>query len=338
MTSSSPSRLMPKILIGLLLLIGFGVGETWLYAANSLGRHMHEQTFGGAALADFCTSSEVGGFPFRLRLTCSSFSAPVRTAQGDILAKAEEARGEASVFAPNHILLTLSSPVTLLKPDGGPLAKLRHDGMTLDIAWSRGGLDKADLDIRALDWRPEAPQAGIAFNMQEVKAQGRPLPGDALHFDLAGDGVTAPLVQQWLQKPDLGHFTLSGRIAPAPRLTGDWRAAIEDWRQKSGLVAVESFDWRAGDLSLQLDGVTSLDESHRASGKLNLSASGAGPLLARAGIPVSAAQVQNVIGALLGRPVAAGGGGDRIAMPLVLANGQVFFGPLRLPVTLAPLY
>jgi hypothetical protein len=327
---------MPRILIGLVLLIGLGVGETWLYAANTLGRHMHQQTFGGASLADFCASSDVGGFPFRLRVTCSSFSAPIRTAQGDILAKADEARGEASIFAPNHILLILSSPLTLLGPEGGALAKLRHDGLTLDIAWSKSGLDKADLDIRALDWRPETPQAGIAFNMQSVKAQGRPLPGDALHFDLAGVGVTAPLVQQWLQKSDLGHFTVSGRMTPVPRLTGDWRLAIEDWRRKSGAVAIESFDWRAGDLSLQLDGSLALDEIHRATGKLNFSASGAGPILTRMGMPVSAAQVQNVIGALLGKPAAAGG--DRIAMPMVMAEGQVFFGPLRLPMTLAPLY
>jgi hypothetical protein len=332
---------MPKILIGLTLLVCLGVGETWLYAANSLGRHMHQQTFGGASLADFCASSDVGGFPFRLRMTCSRFSAPVRTAQGDILAKADEARGEASIFAPNHIVLTLSSPIVLLRPDGGPLAKLRHDGMTLDIAWTGSGLDKADLDIHALDWRPEAPEAGIAFNMQEVRAQEQLLQGDALHFDLAGDGVTAPLVQQWLQKSDLGHFTASGRITPAPRLTGNWRAAIEDWRQKSGAVAIDSFDWRAGDLSLQLDGALALDDSHRALGKLKFSASGAGPILTSMGIPASAAQVQNVIGALLGRPATtstAGGGGDRIAMPLVMANGQVSLGPLRLPVVLAPLY
>ena len=50
-------------------------------------------------------------------------------------------------------------------------------------------------------------------------------------------------------------------------------------------------------------------------------------------------QAQNLIGALLGKPSAAKSeGGDTLALPLILAKGQVFLGPIRLPVVLAPLY
>lgn len=338
MASSSSSRFLRRLFIGLILALCLGVGEFWLYAAHQLGRYVNEQSFGGASLADFCASSDIGGFPFRLRLSCDNFSAPMRTAQGDILAKAEEAHGEASVFAPNHIVLTLSSPIVLLKPDGAPLAKLRHDGMTLDFTWSTHGLEAADLAIASLDWRPEAPQAGLAFNVQKLTARTKPLADGALHFDLAGEGLTAPLVQKWLQKTDLGHFEISGRIAPAPRQTGDWRTAVEDWRRQAGVVGIDTFDWQAGDLDLHADGALSLDDAHRAAGRLNVAAKGAGPILTRLGLPVSAAQAQNLISALLGKPAAKAGGDGAISLPLVLAKGQVFLGPLRLPATLAPLY
>ncbi len=338
MASSSSSPLLRRLVIGLILALCLGVGEFWLYAAHQLGRYVNEQTFGGASLADFCASSDIGGFPFRLRLSCADFSAPMRTAQGDILARAQEAHGEASLFAPNHVVLTLSSPIVLLKPDGAPLAKLRHDGMTLDFTWSTHGLEAADLAVKSLDWRPEAPQAGINFDMQTLAAEAKPLADGSLHFDLAGQGVTAPLVQQWLQATDLGQFKVSGRIAPAPRQTGDWRAAVEDWRRNSGAVSIEKFDWRAGDLDLRVDGALALDDAHRAAGRLNVAAKGAGPIFARLGLPVSAAQAQNLLGALLGKPAARSEDGDAIALPLVLAKGQVFLGPLRLPATLAPLY
>ena len=104
----------------------------------------------------------------------------------------------ASIFAPNHIILTLSSPLNLQKAGGAPLARLRHDGLTLDVAWKASGLDKASLDVAALDWRPDSPEAGIAFNLQTLTAQAAWLSnptGGAVHFDFVGDGLTAPVVQ-----------------------------------------------------------------------------------------------------------------------------------------------
>jgi hypothetical protein len=337
MASLFSSRLLRRSLVVLIVLLCVGLGEFWLYAANSLARHMHEQAFGGAAPADFCASSDIGGFPFRLRLNCSQFSAPLRLGQSEIVAKADEARGEASIFAPNHIVLTLSSPLSLQKPDGSTLAKLRHDGMTLDLTWSAHGLDQAQIDANALDWRPEAPEAGIAFNLQKLTVLLKPV-GDAVHLDMAGEGLTAPLLQSLLQKPDLGRFSLSGQIAPAPAATEDWRAAIEAWRAKSGAVTVEKFDWQAGDLSLRLDGALGLDDAHRPTGRLNLAAKGAGPLLARLGLPVSAAQAQNLLGALLGKPQNKPEAGDSLALPLILDKGKIYLGPLRLSATLEPLY
>jgi hypothetical protein len=333
------SRFLRRLALGLVLLLCLALGEFWLYSANKLAGYMHQKTFGGASVADFCTSSDVGGFPFRLRVKCAGFAAPLRIGQSDVLAKVEEARGEASIFAPGHLVMTLSSPVSLQKPDGTPFAKLRHDGLTLDVAWSRAGLDKANLDIAALDWRPEQPEAGVAFNLQKFAAQIQPLRDEgALRFDISGDGLTSPLLQSLIQKNDLGRFTLNGKITPAPAPSEDWRAALDAWRQKSGAVTIEQFDWRTGDLELRVDGALALDEAHRPSGRLNLAAKGAGPLLARMGVPAFAAQAQNILGALLGKPKANPQDPNTLVLPLVLANGQVLLGPLRLPASLSPLY
>jgi hypothetical protein len=334
-------------LFGLFLLVSLGVGEFWLYAANRLGGYLHEKTFGGASLADFCDSSAIAGFPFRLRLTCSNFTAPLRTGGADIIVRAEEAHGQASIFAPSHIVLTLSSPLSLQKADGSPFAKLRHDGLTLDVVWTRSGLDRASLDVAALDWRPDVPEAGVAFNVQKLAAFADWVPsadGDSVRFDVNADGLTAPVLQALLNQSDLGRVTVGGVLHPAPAMAANLRAAAEDWRQKSGSLGIERLDWRLGDAKLSAEGALSLDESHRPAGRLNLAATRAGPLLSRLGLPPAIAQAQVLIGALFGKPAAAPtaepGAQDEstLKLPLILARGQVSLGPMRLPFVLTPLY
>ncbi|WP_296706285.1 DUF2125 domain-containing protein [Rhodoblastus sp.] len=335
------ARYRRPLLIGLVVLLCLALGEFWLYSAHRLASYMDKRALGGVSLADLCRTSDIGGFPFRLKLSCAEFTAPVRIGDEVVLFGAEEAHGEASLFSPNHILLTLSSPLVVQKSGGGPLAKLRHDGMTLDIAWSLSGLSEARLDMKALDWRPETPQAGLAFNLQSLTAKATPQVGEGpgvMRFELTGEGLNLPALQALLQKNDLGRFTLSGKVSPVPGAAADFRAAVEDWRKKSGAVVIDQLQWQAGDLNLKIDGALSLDDAHRPVGKLNVTAEGAGPLLARLGVPVAATQVNAVLGALLGKPPAQGAKADTLSLPLTLANGQAYLGPVRLPATVPPLY
>jgi hypothetical protein len=335
------ARYRRPLLIGLVLLLCVALGELWLYSAHRLAGYMDKRALGGVSLADLCRTSDIGGFPFRLKLSCNEFAAPLRIGDELVLFGAEEAHGEASLFSPNHILLTFSSPLVVQKSGGGALAKLRHDGMTLDIAWSLSGLSEARLDMKALDWRPETPQAGLAFNLQSLTVKAAPQVGEGpgvLRYELTGDGLNLPALQALLQKNDPVRFTLSGTVSPVPAAAPDFRAAVEDWRMKAGTVTINQLQWQAGDLSLKIDGALSLDEAHRPAGKLNVTSQGAGPLLTRLGIPVAATQVNAVLGALLGKPPAQGAKADTLSLPLTLANGQAYLGPVRLPATIAPLY
>ena len=111
-------------------------------------------------------------------------------------------------------------------------------------------------------------------------------------------------------------------------MASDLRTAAEDWRQKSGAISIDKFEWRAADASLTIDGAVVLDETHRPAGRLTLVAKGAGPILVQLGVPAGVAQAQNLIGALLGKPAAAKAeGADTLTLPLILAKGQVFLGP-----------
>ena len=165
------------LVIGFLLLLCLAVGEFWLYSANRLGGYMHQRASAAFRSPISVPSSDIGGFPFRLKVSCAASPRRCESAAKTIFFGAEEAHGVASLFSPNHIDLTFSSPLVRAKADGAPLAKLRHDGMILDVAWSLSGLSQARLDMTSLDWRPESPQAGVAFNVQKLTATASPQSG-----------------------------------------------------------------------------------------------------------------------------------------------------------------
>jgi hypothetical protein len=336
-----------SIITASIVLLCLGVGEFWFHAANRLGYYVNQPLLGGKPLADLCDGNDTTGFPFRLKLSCNKLTLPLRVGDSLYYVDAHDAQGVASLFSPNHVLLTLSSPIVVRKADGSPFATLRHDGMTLDAVWGLAGLRQIRLDAAALDWRPESPAAGVAVNVQKLAAsagpQGDPNAPSSLRFDLSGDGITAPALQALLNSAAAGHFAASGDITPAPRLGEDWRAALDHWRRKPGSVTIQTMEWQAGDVSLRLDGALAIDDAHRAVGRLNLTAQGAGALLVRFGVPSSSAQTQNLLGALLGSGAGAKGNANQgdakaLRLPLTLVNGQVFVGPFRLPQKLQPLY
>ena len=190
-------------LFGLFLVVSLAVGEFWLYAANRLGGYMHQKTFGGSSLADFCE------FERHCRLSVPPASELRRFCRASADRRRRHHRQDRGSAWRSQYLRPQShhsypfQPAGLQKADGAPLARLRHDGLTLDVAWKTSGLDKASLDIVALDWRPDAPGAGIAFNLQKLTAQVAWLAdpsGGSVHFDFAGDGLTAPVLQSLLQQ------------------------------------------------------------------------------------------------------------------------------------------
>jgi hypothetical protein len=335
------ARFRRPLLIGLILLIAVGLGEFWLYSSNRLAGYLHQRTIGGVSLADLCQTSDIGGFPFRLKLNCNGFAAPLRAGGGVIVAGAEEAQGEASLFSPDHIILTLSSPLVLREQGGAPLAKLRHDGMTIDIAWTLTGLSQARIDMKSLDWRPEQAKAGVAFNLRDLTATLAPQAsqdGGALRFRVSGDGLTVPALQALLKTSDLGQFTIGGAVTPPPAPASDWRAAVEDWRQKAGAIAIDQCEWSTNDMKLRAVGALSLDDAHRPAGKLDVTAEGIGPLLTGLGLPVGAVQAQGLVNVLLGKAATQAKTPNAISLPMTLTNGQIFIGPMRVRATVLPLY
>ncbi|MCW2274078.1 DUF2125 domain-containing protein [Rhodoblastus acidophilus] len=336
------SRLALRVLLGFAAIVALGVCFGWLYGAKRLGDYLHQPAFNGASLADFCGASEIGGFPFRLKLTCKSLQAPFSGDADALVFVDDEVKGVANLWSPDHITLSFSSPAVLRNAKGG-VAKLRHDGATLEFVWDDArGLTEATVNGHALDWRPEVFQAGPAFNVQALRFSAHPSSRDgvdSLRVEASVDGVTAPLLQNLLGNSAPSAIAVSGDLYPLLPPNDDWRQTLEDWRQAQGTARIDKGEWRWGALSAQFDGALGLDDARRLAGTLNIKARGAGALAARFGLPLAPDAAGALLGALLGgRPApSTEAKDDSIPLTLRLAQGGVFVGPLRVGA-LAPLY
>lgn len=338
----SLSRLASRFALGFAALLALGFCFGWLYGAKRLGDYLHQPAFNGASLADFCGASEIGGFPFRLKLTCKNLQAPFSGDADALVFVDDEVKGIANLWSPDHITLNFSSPAVLHNSRGG-VAKLRHDGATLAFVWDDArGLTEATVYGRALDWRPEVVEAGPAFNVQLLRFSAHPSSRDgvdSLRVEASADGVTAPILQNFLGNSAPSAIAVSGDLFPLLPPNDDWRQAVEDWRQAQGAARIDKGEWRWGTLSAQFDGALRLDDARRLAGTLNIKAHGAGALAARLGLPLAPDAAGAILGALLGGKPASSAEArdDSIALTLRLAQGGVFLGPLRVGA-LAPLY
>ena len=328
-------------------LAGLGLIWTglWFFAAQRLSNHLLLSRADGATLARLCGDKQIGGFPFRLRLRCAGFAAPLHVANGQIIAKADEANGEASVFAPNHIVLSLTSPLTFVRANGSSFARMEYDHLSVDLHWSGRQLIDTFATARGVNWTPEAPAALVPFKLQSLEVQLKPVESEAglaLRFDMLGEGLQLPVLNAILRADTPGQLKASGDIRPFPasesEITQGWRVTAENWREKQGTINFETIEFVDGLLQLHVSGPLSLDEAHRLAGRLNIQASGAGPVMARLGLPAQIGQVQGILGALFGAPPKTNSGSDTLALTVTLAQGRISLGPLRLPWALTPLY
>jgi hypothetical protein len=325
------SRLSSRIVLGVAAVLMLGVSLAWLYAAQKLGDYLHQPAFNGATLADFCGASEIGGFPFRLKLTCNGLKAPLGIDDNALVFTADEVKGAANLWSPDHVTLSFSSPVALRSAKGG-FAKLRHDGATLDFVWDdERGLTQAAVNGRALDWRPEVLEAGPAFNLQTLRFAAHPSSRDgvpSLRVEAGADGLTAPFVQSLLGNSAPNDIAVAGDLFPLLPPNDDWRQALEDWRH-----------W--GALTAKFAAALSLDDAHRLAGTVKVNAHGAEQLARRLGLPLAPGATNALLGALLGQKppemTQDKPGDDGIAFTVRLAQGAIYLGPLQVGV-LTPLY
>jgi hypothetical protein len=293
-----------------------------------------------------CVDRAVGGFPFRIEVSCDALSLQrpdSRLALGAVTAVAQ-------VYRPRHIIAHVAGP--LRASDGQIGVEGTWRLLEASIRTAPGGLQRASLVVDEPSLRVTgATPADFALSARRLETHLRPNPTrsaeGAYDWTLGLAGFALPALDSLIGGTEPADLDLQITATEARDLRArPWREELERWRAAGGRLEATSLALVKGARRIEGKGAFGLDEAHRPQGRAELAAVGLEGLLgtfvgARSGATAA------LLGALTGKPVAepapaesgVGKSGLKPLPPLRLAEGRIYVGPLALPgIRLAPLY
>lgn len=278
-----------------------------------------------------CADRAFGGYPFRIELRCSSLAVD----RPDVHASLGRLVVVSQVYRPGHVIAEVSGP---LRIEAGPV---RVEGgwrlLRASVVASEGALDRLSLvaeDPAVTVDNPGAPSFQV--RSRRFEAHLRPEPGQPGTFDLAirSEGAVIPGLDDLVGGTEPADIAASLDVSQAADLPARplW-SELERWRLAGGRVELSSLTMAKGPRRAEAKGRIGIDELHRPSGQLAISATGLGGLLGR--LTTGSGLGGALLGAILGvpepNPRAGGDGALKPLPPLRLEGGRLFVGPLPIP-------
>jgi hypothetical protein len=288
-----------------------------------------------------CPERSVGGYPFRIEITCKnpSFSGPA--AGVPIEGKLARIHIVAQIYNPKLVIGEADGPLEIALPQDGSRTLANWKLLQVSVRGEPDRLQRASLSADQIDLRVSAANgsnfSGRADNLQVHLRQGNQ---DQHAYDVAlstanatsadlneATGISAPATLQANGTVTQGD-ALAGATIPQ---------MLERWRAAGGALTLDNASIVQGGLNGQGSGTLRIDNAHRLDGRIDLIASGLAPVLQRYGIAPELLDIGGLIGGLLtGRPPPQARGQLRLA--LTFERGQLGLGPIKGLAQLPPLY
>jgi len=257
--------------------------------------------------------------------------------------------GNVLPYSLNHIVLSAPQPqeISLQINDGAPETyMLAPQSAFASVALKQGMADRLDVDIRDATLRGGNIKTG-ALTFERAQ----------LHLRAGEDGAPQGLhnpalfdVSMKLENMDYPGFAGSAlgqhlsRMAATASIEGAWpsekgTAGVRQWRDAGGVAQISAMELDWGPLKLNATGTLALDEKDRLIGSLTSKLAGYEGLikgLQDAGQlkPDEAAAAKTGLGMIA---LASGSKNGELSLPMVLQDGEMFVGPLRI-AKLKPLF
>lgn len=343
----APSRLGLYVPFAIFLLICLAWTGFWFYARFRAEQALDawlalEQTAGRQWT---CPDREIGGYPFRMEITCSkpTFSGTLREPGGETAAVTGSLGGfsaEALVYDPGHLIASLKAPLRV-RDAAGRGADIDWQQLQASVEGRPGALGLFSLVATA-------PKVVIAGAAEPVASAGtlevhlRHRTDDeagAYDFALSADKAQVPLLDALGGSGEPASLTLQGRASKLGGLDArNMPAALEAWRKAGGDVQIAVLKLQKGSMSIDGVGDLRLDEAHYPQGQIETRVTGADQLLAQFGLGGRGMQIGGILGSLLGGKASHAGAapGPGLKLSLRFSDGRVNFGPFGW--ALKPLY
>ena len=337
------SRVGLYVPIFALLVLAIGWSIFWYISATITGREIgawiKREAEDGRIWT--CPDRSIGGYPFRIEITCThpSFSGPA--AGIPVAGKLAGVHLVAQIYDPKLIIGEADGPFGFTVPQDGSHTTAKWKLLQISVRGGPEALQRASLvadqieigatiaNGRAFSARADNLQIHLRRGADEQHAYDFAFTAtNTVSADLdEATGISAPATLQF-----------SGTVTEANSIGGGTiPRMLERWRMAGGSLVLDNAALVKGSLNAQGTGTLHIDGTHRLDGRIDLTASGLAPVLQRYGIAPQLLDIGGLIGGLLsGRAPAPGKGQLRLA--LTFDRGQLGLGPIRGLALLPPLY
>ncbi len=293
----------------------------------------------------------VTGFPLRVQAQVTNVRLAAAGQNPGWQWQSELLTGNVLPYNLNHIVLSTTLPQDIsLRINGGELEQYRLEPQRAlaSLKLKRGKLSRMDLDIEGGTLKGGRFKEG-ALTLGRVQLHTR----DAKNSEVEVEGLQSPtlfdisLKLDNLDYPGFANSALGAhltRLALTSAVEGAWPAAkgvdgIREWRDAGGVAQIKAVETDWGPLKLNAAGTLALDAQDRLIGSLTTNLLGYEDLikgLQDAGqLNKDEARAANTGLGLIA--MAAGGKNGELRLPMVLQDGEMFVGPLRI-AKLKPLF
>ena len=351
--SAPPASRWPRRLASLALALAAVAAAwsgLWFFAAQQIGSRMDSwmvsQKRAGRVWA--CPQRRIGGFPFKIELSCDQPGFSVTLGDRVVTGTLKRLLVLAQISAPTELFTTAESPLELDVGESQRHVTLDWASLNLRLHGLASAVPQADLvmtrpaAVLRRDGEPDQTGTAEALALHAEPSPQRPAGDHVVDAWLTISKLAVPALDGLSGSPVPADIATSVTLSQADFPKGLTAAQLlERWRRADGRFEVTSASVVKGKMTLEGSGHVGLDVEHRVEGRLDAKAAGLEPMLARLGVPVAALNVGNALNGLLKlgkgqQPTIASA--VTLPLPLKFDNGHVYFGPLKTPVALQPLY
>ncbi len=326
-----------------LLALAIGWSIFWYVSATITGREIGTWIKREAEAGRIwtCPERSVGGYPFRIEITCKNPSFTGPAAGIPVEGKLAGIHIVAQIYNPKLVIGEAEGPLEIALPQDGSRTLVNWKLLQVSVRGEPDRLQRGSLSADQVDVKVTAGNgtnfSGRADNFQLHLRQGSQ-DQHAYDFALSAANATSADLNQATGISAPATLQANGTATQADALAGATiPQMLEHWRAAGGALTLDNASVVQGSLNAQGTGTLRIDTTHRLEGRIDLTASGLAPVLQRYGIAPELLDIGGLIGGLLtGRPPPQTRGQLRLA--LTFERGQLGLGPVRGLAPLPPLY
>lgn len=291
-----------------------------------------------------CADRTISGFPFRVELRCSSLALTAARWGEGVRAQTGPAVAVGQIYTPGLVIAQITGPLQASLPEGRSLA-LAWSGFEASLTHKVGDPEQVAIVMTAPSATLKAP--GLADETWRAASlethlrrnPTRPPADQAVDLAIAIKGSVLPALDTLLGIAEPGDVDIQATATQTNAFRIGFNPdALEGWRNAGGRLELTKLVSLKGAARVEATGQFLLDQTHRVSGQIQASLAGISQI---AGIPVGGLMsgLGGILGGRLSAQLPGVAPGLTALPPVVLREGRVYLGPIRLPLQpLPPLY